>query len=106
MGKARLGRNAHPSQRYKLLPAFDKSDARGPARAGVRRVRTNPAREHPRTMMDRRDFLKSTGTLIAATAVAQGLPSAEVAAETAPTAKGRVVLPINRRWLYSPKATP
>jgi beta-galactosidase len=55
--------------------------------------------------MDRRNFLKTTGTLIAATAVAQGLPSSELAAEAAPPGKGRVVLPINRRWRYSPKAT-
>ena len=49
--------------------------------------------------MDRRDFLKSTGTLIAASAVSPGLP-----AFAADAAKGRVVLPINRRWRYSPKA--
>ncbi|MGC1463319.1 MAG: glycoside hydrolase family 2 TIM barrel-domain containing protein [Terracidiphilus sp.] len=54
--------------------------------------------------MDRRDFLKTTGTMIAATAVAQGLPAAEIAAE-AHASKGRVVLPINRRWRYSPKTT-
>ncbi len=51
--------------------------------------------------MDRRNFLKNTGTLIAATAIAP----AELAAQSAPAAKGRVVLPINRRWRYSPKAT-
>jgi beta-galactosidase len=54
-------------------------------------------------MMDRRNFLKTTGTLIAASAVVPGMPA--YAAETAPAAKGRVVLPINRRWRYSPKAT-
>ena len=54
--------------------------------------------------MDRRDFLKTTGTMIAATAIAQGLPATETAAK-APASKGRVVLPINRRWRYSPKAT-
>jgi beta-galactosidase len=52
--------------------------------------------------MDRRDFLKTTGTLIAASAM---VPSTGFAAETAPAAKGRLVLPINRRWRYSPKAT-
>jgi len=56
--------------------------------------------------MDRRDFLKTTGTMIAASAVAQGMPAAELAAQTASAAKGRVVLPINRRWRYSAKATP
>jgi beta-galactosidase len=51
--------------------------------------------------MDRRDFLKTTGTLIASAAVAPGLaaPAAEKSAD------GRIVLPINRRWRYSPKAT-
>ncbi len=51
--------------------------------------------------MDRRDFLKTTGTLIATAAVAQNLTSH--AAETTP---GRIVLPINRNWRYSPRATP
>ena len=55
--------------------------------------------------MDRRDFLKSTGTLIAATAVASRLPAAELATNAKPGGKGRVVLPINRRWRYSPKTT-
>ena len=47
--------------------------------------------------MDRRNFLKTTGTIIAASAVAPNLPAN--AAESAP---GRIVLPINRRWRYSP----
>ena len=51
--------------------------------------------------MDRRDFLKTTGTLIASTAVVPAL--AAQAAET--TAPGRITLPINRNWRYSPKAT-
>lgn len=50
--------------------------------------------------MDRRDFLKSTGTMIAAATVANGLPAtAEASARS-----GRLVLPINRNWRYSPKA--
>jgi beta-galactosidase len=53
--------------------------------------------------MDRRNFLKTTGTLIAASAVAPGLPGFADEATTA--AKGRVVVPINRRWRYSPRAT-
>jgi beta-galactosidase len=52
--------------------------------------------------MDRRDFLKTTGTMVAATAVVQGLPAS---AQSAAAGKGRVILPFNRRWLYSPKAT-
>jgi beta-galactosidase len=52
--------------------------------------------------MDRRDFLKTTGTLIASAAVAPGL--AAQAAESA--SAGRIVLPLNRRWRYSPQTTP
>jgi beta-galactosidase len=48
--------------------------------------------------MDRRDFLKSTGTLIASATLAQaGITGA--AAESAPSA-GRVLIPINRNWRY------
>jgi beta-galactosidase len=55
--------------------------------------------------MDRRDFLKTTGNLIAGATVVSGLPAAGYAVEPAhPT--GRMVLPINRNWRYSPKATP
>lgn len=49
--------------------------------------------------MDRRDFLKTTGSLLAASAVA-----APLAAETAPHA--RAVLSFNRRWRYSTQANP
>ena len=52
--------------------------------------------------MDRRDFLKTTGTLIASAAVAPSL--AAHAAES--TSAGRIVLPLNRRWRYNPQATP
>jgi len=56
--------------------------------------------------MDRRDFLKTTGTLIASAAVAPGLRThaAENASESA--SAGRIVLPINRRWRYSPQTAP
>jgi len=54
--------------------------------------------------MDRRNFLKATGTLIASTAVTQAA-SKTYATEGAPAANGRVVLPINRRWRYSPKTS-
>jgi beta-galactosidase len=54
--------------------------------------------------MDRRNFLKTTGTVIAATAVS---PTLSAAAEAAGAERfARVVLPINRRWRYSSKATP
>jgi beta-galactosidase len=54
--------------------------------------------------MDRRNFLKATGTLIASTAVSNSVSTA-YAAESASADSGRVVLPINRRWRYSPKTS-
>ena len=51
--------------------------------------------------MDRRDFLKTSGTILAGATIASGLP----AAEPVTTATGRMVLPINRNWRYSPKST-
>ena len=54
--------------------------------------------------MDRRNFLKTSGAIIASTAVTQ-VASKTYAAEAAPAANGRVVLPINRRWRYSPKTS-
>jgi len=56
--------------------------------------------------MDRRGFLKTTGNLIAGATVAAGLPTVGNSAEVSSAAAGRVVLPINRRWRYSPTATP
>jgi beta-galactosidase len=47
--------------------------------------------------MDRREFLKTTGTLIGGTRL---VPSAFAAAEPG-TSEGRLVLPMNRNWLYS-----
>jgi beta-galactosidase len=47
--------------------------------------------------MDRRDFLKTTSTLLAATAL-PSVPS--LSAQT--TTSGRTVLPINRGWRYHP----
>jgi beta-galactosidase len=55
--------------------------------------------------MDRRDFLKTTGTLIAGASVVPGMPAASFAADAAAGAQGRMVLPINRNWRYSPTAT-
>jgi len=55
--------------------------------------------------MDRRDFLKATGTLVAGATVASGVPASSYAAES-PSTAGRRVLPINRNWRYSPKASP
>ncbi len=50
--------------------------------------------------MDRRDFLKSTGALIAASGLAPTLD----AATQDKASGGRMILPINRGWRYSPKA--
>jgi beta-galactosidase len=47
--------------------------------------------------MDRRDFIKTTGTLLAAAS----LPAASAFAE-APIAAGRSILPINRDWRFHP----
>jgi beta-galactosidase len=49
--------------------------------------------------MDRRDFIKTTSTLIAGATLA---PSAlAMAADTTKDNEGRLVLPMNRNWLYS-----
>jgi beta-galactosidase len=56
--------------------------------------------------MDRRDFLKISGTALAGATVASSLTAAGVAAEPTPAGKGRIVLPINRNWRFSPVATP
>jgi beta-galactosidase len=53
--------------------------------------------------MDRRNFLKTTGAIVAGATVASGLPG--YAAESAPAATGRIVLPINRNWRFSPTAS-
>src|SRR5580658_8203898 len=48
-------------------------------------------------IMDRRNFLKTTGTLLAAAAVSQSSAFADTQ-----TAAGRSVLPMNRNWRYHP----
>src|SRR5271168_2724179 len=48
--------------------------------------------------MQRRDFLKTTGTLIAGAAVVR--PAMAVDSNSA-AATGRTILPINRNWRYS-----
>jgi beta-galactosidase len=53
--------------------------------------------------MDRRDFLKTTGAIVAGATVASGLPG--YAAESAHATTGRMVLPINRNWRFSPTAS-
>ncbi len=54
--------------------------------------------------MDRRNFLKTSGTVVAGSAVVAALPSA--AAEPGSGQAGRMVLPINRNWRYSPATSP
>ncbi len=51
--------------------------------------------------MNRRDFIRSAGVVAAASTI----PAAQALAPAA-TAGGRQILPINRGWRYSPKATP
>src|SRR5580698_2844128 len=57
-----------------------------------------------RIKMDRREFLKTTGTLIAGASVVPGLAARAEAQDSAAHA-GRTILPINRNWRFSPKAT-
>lgn len=53
--------------------------------------------------MDRRKFLKATGTLVAGTAITPAIASAGAEVQQQ---QGRAVLPFNRRWRYSPTASP
>jgi beta-galactosidase len=50
-------------------------------------------------VMDRRDFLKTSGALIATGAVARNTVTRAFASQSAPQ-RGRLVLPINRKWRY------
>src|SRR6202044_111074 len=50
--------------------------------------------------MDRRDFLKTTSTVIAGATLAPGTLAGRSAAAAA-SGDGRIVLPINRNWRYS-----
>jgi beta-galactosidase len=54
--------------------------------------------------MDRREFLTVSGTIVAGAGVAAKLPAASLAAP-APGHAGRMILPINRNWRYSPKTS-
>ncbi len=56
--------------------------------------------------MDRRDFLRISGTALAGATVASSLPAVGYPAESTPAGEGRIVLPINRNWRFSPAATP
>jgi beta-galactosidase len=58
----------------------------------------------PRGWMDRRGFLKTTGTLIAGATLNPGAFAAERKAAGEGQATGRIILPMNRGWLYKSKA--
>jgi len=51
--------------------------------------------------MDRRDFIKTTGSLIAGATVTQPVFGAVAEAPGTSAAEGRLILPINRKWKYS-----
>ena len=53
--------------------------------------------------MDRRNFLKTTGTLLAGATL---VPSALAQSAGEPGASGRLVLPLNRNWRYTPTLAP
>ena len=51
--------------------------------------------------MHRRDFLKTTGTVLAGATLAHGAIKGDAAQSSAATANGRMILPINRNWRYN-----
>ena len=53
--------------------------------------------------MDRRDFIRTTGTLVAGAGFVPHALSEKASLKTDADAKGRLVLPINRNWRYSTK---
>ena len=53
--------------------------------------------------MDRRSFLKTSGTILAGSTIASNVAAASYA-EPASTSSGRITLPINRNWRFSPAA--
>src|ERR1700730_2828226 len=55
--------------------------------------------------MERREFLKSTGTLLAGAAIARSTVSSAAASPTRGES-GRLVLAMNRNWRYMPKMVP
>jgi beta-galactosidase len=55
--------------------------------------------------MDRRSFLRTSGTILAGTTIASNVAAANYA-ESGPAAPGRITLPINRKWRYGPSANP
>src|SRR5277367_2365186 len=60
----------------------------------------NADRRGRRNIMDRRDFLKTTSTVIAGSTLAPGLFAGN-SSPAASNAGGRLVFPINRNWRYN-----
>ena len=56
--------------------------------------------------MDRRDFLKTAGALVAGATVVSGVPPSSLADQASAKGQGRIVLPLNLNWRYSPTASP
>jgi beta-galactosidase len=55
--------------------------------------------------MDRRSFLKTSGAILAGSTIASNVAAASYA-EPASSTPGRITLPINRNWRFSPTANP
>ena len=55
--------------------------------------------------MHRRDFLKTTGTVLAGATLADGAMREVSAQSGAAPATGRMILPINRNWRYNHSVT-
>jgi beta-galactosidase len=55
-------------------------------------------------VMDRRDFMKTAGTLIAGASLSNTSIAEHAAAPASESQGGRIVLPINRGWRYAPHA--
>src|ERR1700691_4052965 len=55
--------------------------------------------------MDRRSFLKTSGTILAGSTIAANVAAANYA-ESGPVTPGRITLPITRKWRDSPAANP
>ncbi len=53
--------------------------------------------------MDRRNFLKTTGTVIAGATLAQRAFAGDSQQSVNSGSGGRLIIPINRNWRYNPK---
>ena len=55
--------------------------------------------------MDRRDFLKTGSAAAASALIPDGYSQTSAMGESGPAHAGRIILPINRNWRYSPNNT-